>query len=68
VVWAVTPAGKQMPLNATPDPAGNVAAGRDEDGLVVCRTLRKGEAAAPIEQRFTSHYATCPQAGQWRRR
>jgi hypothetical protein len=31
------------------------------------RYLRKGEAVDPARKRATSHFATCPDAGKWRR-
>lgn len=30
--------------------------------------LGASEAVEPAEERYTSHFATCPQAGKWRQR
>jgi len=59
-MWVKTAAGKSAPLNATPDPLGNL--GLDAQGLAVIA------AKAPMGPRYTSHFATCPQAGQHRRK
>jgi hypothetical protein len=62
--WLVTAAGKRMPVNPTPDPAGNLAVNGPGD----LRVLRAGEE--PPESgwsRHTSHFATCPNADQHRK-
>jgi len=65
--WAATTAGRRMPLNANPDPAGNVTL--DDDGiarvwsgadLVRCR-----EAGRLL---YMPHHATCPQSATFKRR
>lgn len=70
IVWAYTPSGKRIPLDAehTDDglrpvtsPQGNlVATGEEILGAVVVRVEQGG--------RFVSHFATCPDAGQHRRK
>lgn len=37
-----------------------------EGKLVVERVLRKGEGRAEDRKHYTSHFATCPEAGEWR--
>jgi hypothetical protein len=61
--WVKTATGKAMPLDANPTPKGNVIIvkgvaqiGGDHPDLL------PGEAL-----RFTSHFATCPNASQHRR-
>lgn len=57
--WVVSSNGKSMPLDATPDPAGLVAV---HNGVAhVGRNMVEGE------QKFTSHFATCPNARDHRK-
>lgn len=66
MMWArAENSGKRIPLDAEPTPTGNVIlCGYGED--VVCRYLKKDE---PHDgNRYTSHFASCPQAQQWRKR
>lgn len=67
IIWAPTSAGRKMPLDAEPVTDGNVKITEDgiahvlsDHDLVVERMM--GE---PL---FKSHFATCGQAGQWRRK
>lgn len=62
ILWAKTKAGKRIPLNAEPDPTGNVVI---EDGVAV--VLRRGDGPGPTVRRYTSHLANCGQAGLWRK-
>lgn len=62
IFWALTAKGKRMPLDAQPDPQGIV-------------WLHGGVAhvgdqppAMGATDRYTSHFATCPNAGKWRKR
>lgn len=59
--------GKPVPINHAPDPAGNLAVRRDEDGTLRVRSAPAGAKLAAGEQRGTSHFATCPNADQHRR-
>lgn len=69
IVWATTPAGKLIPLDPQPVDDGNLAVHRDEDGIhLYARVLKKGEEPAEHERRGVSHFTTCPQADQHRRR
>lgn len=54
IVWAVTAAGKRMPLDAKPE-RRLVREGRQEPPLVV------------VTDTYTSHFATCPNADQHRK-
>jgi hypothetical protein len=69
IVWGKTRAGRAMPLDAEPDPAGNVVLLANGTAVV----LTADEAAErrltfPEEVRRMPHHATCPQADEWRRR
>lgn len=59
--WVRTTRGKMMPLNAAPDPEGNIVL---INGLA--SVFRPGLLFDTSEPRYTSHYANCPQASEWR--
>lgn len=61
VDWAVTPAGKRMPLDVGPAENGNLTL---KLGIAVPRTEEHVAAGLPAR---VSHYATCPQANLWRK-
>lgn len=63
VLWVRTQAGKAMPLDAAPTLDGNVA--MLEGGASRAYGLEDHAAQA---KRYTSHFATCPHADQWRKR
>ena len=58
VLWVVTETGKKMPLDAkaitvfVPDPAQ--------------RRARDGDLCAVSRKAYVSHFATCPDADEWR--
>lgn len=63
VIWARTPAGKRIPLDLTPTDDGNVLL--DDHGTA---TVMGGLAVwPPGAYRWTSHFASCPQAADHRR-
>lgn len=70
ITWAVTGTGKRMPVDAEPDPNGNVVLhdpttpGGPPVAAVVPRRL--GDPP-PVFARYTSHFATCPHADDHRR-
>ena len=53
-------AGRWMPLDLAPDPAGNIVLRG-----AVAHILQKGESSN--EPRYLSHFVTCPEAGIFRR-
>ncbi len=65
--WVFTERGKKMPLDAEPTDEGDIVlrdpppGESDPTGIVVA------PAAFPDEPRYTSHFATCKQAGEWRK-
>lgn len=59
---------KSMPLNADPDPAGNVIVTRLGTGALRARVATKGEKAVPPEVTYCPHFATCVDPGAHRRR
>ena len=59
IIWVPTAAGKLMPLDLERTPDGNVAI---EGGRAVVMS-----GPVPGGTGRKSHFATCPQADQWRR-
>ena len=61
ITWLETAAGKPIPVNEDPDPAGNIVAiGK------MAHMLKKGEETD--QPRYLSHFVTCPQGNEWRGR
>ncbi len=72
VLWATTAEGKRMPLDPRPsEAAGNVTAVVTR-GRLISTVLTKRHAARLRATRaqplYLSHFATCPQADQHRRK
>lgn len=66
IVWTVTDAGKRMPVDVIP---------REwPTGRIVLRVLGSVVQSSVARERpeegncYVSHYATCPQAANWRRK
>ena len=75
VVWSVTLAGKRMPLDHAPSPDGRffVFVPDDPREPLQCanvseRSERAEEARYTDRPRYTSHFATCPNAEEHRRK
>ena len=71
IVWLVIrPGGRRMPVDLEPAPEGNVLADLAQGVGVVIPTgaLADMKADTPDEPFYLSHFATCPQAGEWRRK
>jgi len=76
IVWVVTESGSKMPVNATPGPDGRFFGfvvggrfGRIEVEHVGSPSRRVRQARLDRDRnRYTSHFATCPQAGKHRRK
>lgn len=66
--WAVTADGRRMPVDYAPDPAGNLVRVMVAKGDWRIRVLADGEDPGPDVLRWTSHYATCPDADRFRAR
>lgn len=67
VIWTVTKTGKKMPVDAKPDPDGKLIVWKNDAGV---HARYEDDAPAFVQNRpsrFTSHFATCPQAQQHRR-
>jgi hypothetical protein len=68
VRWAVTEAGKSIPLDTIPADDGNLVLVHPSlaAGPTV-RYLRASEPAPEGRPRYRSHFASCPQSGEWRK-
>lgn len=64
IIWAMTGRGKTMPVDARPDPKGNVAV------VIDGGTIRAIVGATPgsTGRRHLSHFVTCPDAAKHRRK
>jgi len=65
--WVVTLGDKRMPLDVDPHPDGTVVRTVTRDGLVRARVLT-GDQLPAQETAYRSHFVTCPNAAQHRRR
>lgn len=68
IMWAVTPSGRTMPLDAEPTANGNIVI--EEDGRAATLnkvTLAEMIAAGDPTPRRTSHFATCKNSAQHRK-
>lgn len=72
IVWVRTAEGRNMPIDTQPSPAGNVRIIGLKGNHPVVAVYRDADTAAgladPDEQRWLSHFATCPQAAEHRRK
>lgn len=58
--WAVsTASGKLIPVDADPNPAGNILL-TERDGQLWATVLSKAAAFSAPKERHVSHFATCP--------
>jgi hypothetical protein len=61
IIWAITDRGKRLPLDAMPNPAGNV---RLTGGNAI--VLKKDDVYDG--PRYMPHFATCKDADKWRKK
>lgn len=65
IIWAFTERGKKIPLDPDPDPKGNMVLDNNaDDGTVIAVYAKEEDSRA----RYVSHFATCPDAGMWRKK
>ena len=63
IVWAEFASGKKCPFDAEPSPSGEWALNEAYDPPKATKVTR---ATGSGEEGFTSHFATCPNAGTHR--
>lgn len=64
VVWATTIRGKAMPVDVAATAEGNVALSPRGELPPLATVVQNSNG----DLLHTSHFATCPEAGKWRRR
>jgi len=65
VQWAITEKGKRMPVDLEPVDGGNIIL-RDRGAHL--DPLAQYVTPDPNLKRYISHFVTCPQSGQWRKK
>ena len=66
IIWAKTLAGKAIPIDAKPQPAGNIHLNR---GVAIYLTDEEQKILREEGTTFhVAHFATCPNAAQHRRK
>jgi hypothetical protein len=68
VRWVRTVNGKTMPLDPDPTPDGNIIAVVEPGGGRVAQVIGKDDLIDESVPRYKSHFATCPNADQHRKR
>jgi len=68
IVWARTHFnGTPIPINTGPTPDGNLLVEVNGNRLIAT-VLPPGDERIAQENTYTTHFATCPDGDQWRRR
>lgn len=67
IKWVLTTTGKNMPLDPIPTVDGNCWVERWDHGVPVVQ-VTSGFVPGRIPMRYTSHFASCPNADEWRKR
>jgi len=65
--WVLTKNGKKMPIDAKPDPNGGLVVTLKADGELHAEAYMSSEPTHHGRNRYTSHFATCPNSSQHRR-
>lgn len=63
IVWAVTVNGKPIPLDAEPEPGGNVRVTERESAAPLAEVLGPLERTLEVGPLYMPHHATCPSWG-----
>ena len=66
ITWLETAGGQKFAVDEDPSPAGNIVVISGTMARVY-RDAKTAKEQWPDEPRYLSHFATCPQPGQWRR-
>lgn len=67
ILWAKTPGDRPIPLDATPVPDGNVELIHERLGQAPLAIVH-GQAPFLAGDLYLPHFATCPNADEWRTR
>lgn len=66
ILWAKTLSGKAIPLDAEPHPDGNIALVPAGAMVLTKELVEQGKKIG--SKRYRSHFASCPNAGQHRKK
>jgi hypothetical protein len=70
IIWAVTPSGKNTPVDAEPSASGNIVLAGGEETSQTAPVAQVVDPASPPLGGWgplhTSHFVTCPAADRWR--
>jgi hypothetical protein len=66
VIWTITDKGKRMPVDAEPNPDGLIELDELPTGVVRSSYAQLTQPRLIAPERYTSHFANCPQAEGWR--
>lgn len=67
IIWAITERGRSMPVDAEPDPDGNVEVTYDDLGRA--HAVVHGQPPMMVDgELHMPHFVTCPNVAEWRRR
>jgi len=67
--WATTTKGRRMPIDPEPHPEGNIRLQELDDGIApIAHVLDALDASMTSEPLYRSHFATCPEADEFRRK
>lgn len=69
IIWVLTEKGKAMPIDVEPSSDGRfLKVAQDIDGKKHVRFLPKTELASNTRPLYASHFQTCPEAKDWKRK
>lgn len=68
VIWAVTVRARTMPVDAQPAKGGNVQLEDRGDGATPLARILSVSKQFGVKDLRMSHFVSCPQAAQWRRK
>lgn len=66
IIWALTTKKRRMPLDAEPNPAGNVELVPAGFGILPTAIVHQQPPMNPEHPIHMPHHATCPNADEWR--
>ncbi len=68
IIWAISAQAKSMPVDAQPSPSGSMVLEYRVPGRNPLARVIPAELRGARTDLHTSHFATCPQAANWRKR
>lgn len=65
IIWAVTATSKRIPINPEPHPTGNIELDLTDR---IPRAIVHTQGPLGVDTLYLAHFATCPNAHQFRKR